>query len=1383
MSSVEKPANLVIPYDPQNVESLRQGLKLYRQYIQREESFHEFYCHVTFKVEENGDDAIGNLLQDSITRTLIRYVGARLEEIKPETNLGDCVYEEETAFFLRALNYAELESELEQTAITLTALSRRINDSSEMWISDTEVLGLLPLFMLALKYPQYTYHLASYIVPYWDEEHAPFGGEVLAIVVSHHGYNHHMLKAFCYCDNYMARAKMFTLEAMRRINIQEVQGKQRLQPLLEIFRQKPGEFELFKRLLKERYAAMDFLQYTSDPHEYNDDPIRSFVLSIVSPDLGTEWYDFDDKEESMSEAMFIGSVADDAAADLKIEIEEYLGRAIVEPKEYEEKEYSDIYYSRGTSEEQWKAFICEEFENGQQVWDYVLTGEQPEILDQIEACDAPKLMTDGNYKIAEKIDYYVGMFETFHSELASILNDVICDWRPDDEGDEYDECPRLLRLLDVMHRWNAKESFHADLIDQMVNEYKFISDKAFLRRYNGDWKILLYHCIDSFSGYSSNIALAEAQMVYQVSLDNRDELKNIIENEDYPQVSDEFRVGPQRETILAMCAAIVYFDRENDTKDDLNQYLLSLLDQQLVRALMDQMSETSHFVCGSKTPSWQYIEPEEEVLKQINQDWGVVEQYLNVQHDDVVQATICFDKQQKLDDDDDSLFFQQKRYRFLRDFDRRAQKLLVAAHVVSKQKNSPIKDFCERFVELWVRIAPCKTCRMLGHFYNVSRYGDFESEEFMRQNAALTDKIVGITDVGATAFVTENLISEVRSGEDYQEVLQPMFEVYKQETQTDEPEQQLLHLSLSLIPPRYKQIFMGQLHKYGPAIDPDYFETELRRIVQLRVKQRILNTIHEDRDFNDEERTALKLIEDYAHLKQPATQAQIEELVTMMESRYIEDFNGPYQAAEVDFLFWFASDVLKDNLLQVYIHHSEMSFTKLHDSDDESQKRWLCERALSLGMRRIKLFESIIDHHWEECLDIFPDQLELASLTNELSVENLYDLLVELAKRINYQLLIESHAEHRSRRIRDLVRDIQSGKYTKNEFDLIELINFGIYAEAGSDGEIEAAKQAQQEDEEGFVATHKLEHRKETLLVEAKVGLTIGMRVGYFEDDRPKEELPETITLNARVHHPYINTHDGYLSEWDLQLEVDTSCYIGWTFSHKSLCVPGMYKVEMLDCNGNVVESKTFHVVQSKPFLTDHLIEKYQDGSLTQEHVGSMNVHDSALNIIDVIDNCGSLNIANRLPNNVVHVYQHYDNNELVFLEFRLNENTPKHWYRAANQLRPYIEKRVKGKQLLIGSNIAIENALSNFSLWQTALSVESPIQFIRPDSEHADSIIALHVEKKAFRTLFGYSKEGELCRIIIVPLRVGMLHRFLLHMITKIARQVSENHGVPNAI
>jgi len=1386
MSVLENPSALTISYNPKNVESLRQGLQYYRKLIQQEDAFCDFYCHVTFALEENSDDSITDLLEDSVAKTIFTFCGRDVEKLSSEQKLNDRCVDPETAFFMRALLHPELEAELEQTAITLNTVSRRVNNSSEMWISDTEVLGLNLMFMLALKYPQYTYLLASYIVPYWDTEHAPFGEEVLAIVVSHHGYSHDMLKAFCYCDNHMARAKMFTLAATSYGEQNGAMGQNQSQSLLDIFRNQPEEFSTFKQMLKERFAAVDYLQYTDDSRHYNEDPIRSIVLSLVETDSGTECYDLDDKGEAMSKAIFIDGLADDAAADLKIEIEGYLGRQIVENKEEEEDEYSDIYYIYGTGIEQWKAFVWEEFDNGRQVWDYVITGENPDILDQVEPCDASALMKAGNYKLAEKIDYFVGHYESFHSELERIIYDLIADWTfngdDDEKPNEAEERVKLFRMLDVIYCWNDKQGFDPNFIDKMVNEYEFFSDKEFMTRYNGDWKALFFHCVESFSGYSSNVEQSEATTLYQISLEHRDEVKTIIENGDFPQEHPEFPQEQPRETILGLCASIAHFDQLNGTKDTLNQYVLSALNEHLVAAIYDAIAQTSEFVCAPKIPEWQYEEPEATVLNQIKQDWLVVEQYFNGEHDDTEAALVKFEKHHRRSDKDTELFRVQPRYCYLRDYDNKAQKLLLAAQVLSKHAESPIQKFAERFVELWLRLAPTKTCRMLAYFYNISHFGNVDADEFHQQNQKLVNQMAGITDVGATAYVVENLISEVPSGADYQVVFALLFKQYQDEMALPE-KQRVLHQALKVILQRYTQIFMAQLHKFNPELVPEYFENTLVNIIPLRVRQRIEDTIHDDRELSDEEKHDIEVARQYVSLKTRATKEQVDQLVKIMESRYIEDFCTPWGEAEVDFLFWYASDVLKDNLLQIYIHHSEMDISDLHYDRDTTQQRWLCERAYALGMSKIKLFEFIVEEDWTECLDIFPDQLELAPLTKELSTEDLHTLLVELAKLGNYEPLIATFTNHSSRRIRDLIVEINTGRYSKKDSDSIEVVEFGIFAEGGTPEQIEAAEQEKTAEEEDFVSIHSLEHRKETLLIEAEVGRTFGMRIGYFSDDRPEEEFPETMDLKVRVHHPYIHSHDGYLSEWDIELSLDCRSYVGWTFSHKSLCVPGIYRIDIVDGESNIIESKTFHVVEKRPILTDDLVERYQNDSLTQQHMGSINIHDNALNIIDVKDPCDTLNLGHRLSNNLVNIYSYSENNQLAFSELRLSEKTPKHWYVAPNQLRPFIEKRVKGKQLLLGSSSAISCALANLSLWQSELGAKSPIKLFQPDQAQADSVLAIHLQRLGFRLLFGYSNEGELCRILVAPQKVGLLRRLLLRMMAKVARNTIEDKGVPKAL
>jgi hypothetical protein len=195
------------------------------------------------------------------------------------------------------------------------------------------------------------------------------------------------------------------------------------------------------------------------------------------------------------------------------------------------------------------------------------------------------------------------------------------------------------------------------------------------------------------------------------------------------------------------------------------------------------------------------------------------------------------------------------------------------------------------------------------------------------------------------------------------------------------------------------------------------------------------------------------------------------------------------------------------------------------------------------------------------------------------------------------------------------------------------------------------------------------------------------------------------------------------------------------------------------------------------------LVERYQNDSLTQQHMGSINIHDNALNIIDVKDPCGTLNLGHRLSNNLVNIYSYSENNQLAFCELRLSEKTPKHWYVAPNQLRPFIEKRVKGKQLLLGSSSAISSALANLSLWQSELGAKSPIKLFQPDQAQADSVLAIHLQRLGFRLLFGYSNEGELCRILVAPQKVGLLRRLLLRMMAKVARNTIEDKGAPKTL
>ncbi|WP_236689199.1 DUF3859 domain-containing protein [Photobacterium angustum] len=574
---------------------------------------------------------------------------------------------------------------------------------------------------------------------------------------------------------------------------------------------------------------------------------------------------------------------------------------------------------------------------------------------------------------------------------------------------------------------------------------------------------------------------------------------------------------------------------------------------------------------------------------------------------------------------------------------------------------------------------------------------------------------------------------------------------------------------------------MTELKQFNSALVPDYFEQTLLDLVINRVTQRIQNTIHDKREFNQQELHDIEVVRQYLLLDTPTSSAQIDAVVSMMEKRYINDFNSPYGGVELDKLFWHLSSVQQDNLMQIYIHHSDMSFEVLCQWRNEEQQYWLCERALLLGMNTLQLLRLILREQWHNCLVLLPNQGVLAELAQTLNIETLYQLLINVAKLGNFEHFVTSFKDHASRRIRDLVADIQNGKYAPLHSSLLEVINYGIYTEVGTVEDGEVAELDDDTDDE-FVTVTQLEHQKETLLVEAEVGVMIGMRVGYFSDDE-EQALPEVLAFKVRVHHPYIRSHDGYVSQWDSEVTLDYSCYVGWTFSHKSLCVEGIYKIELHDLNDNVIESKTFHVVSKRPLLVDALIEQYQSSDLLQQQVGCLNLSDKALAIVDAKKHCDTLNIAHQLENSLINVYSYFDDKQLAFSELRLNDSSVQHWYIASNQLRMFIEKRVKGKKLLLGTAAATKFALDNKQQWHKVVNRKSPVSLFQPQESKADNVLALHLDKGGFRTLVGYSADGKPCCIVLAHMKLGLFRRLLLRMVAKVAQNAISDKGLPSTL
>lgn len=92
--------SLVVEYDPQSLESIRQALRHYREALLQENAFDNDHCHVRCQVNSKSDDQIGSLVENKIAQEVFAYVGYSYKsDIQPTQLLNSTYLTSEGAFF------------------------------------------------------------------------------------------------------------------------------------------------------------------------------------------------------------------------------------------------------------------------------------------------------------------------------------------------------------------------------------------------------------------------------------------------------------------------------------------------------------------------------------------------------------------------------------------------------------------------------------------------------------------------------------------------------------------------------------------------------------------------------------------------------------------------------------------------------------------------------------------------------------------------------------------------------------------------------------------------------------------------------------------------------------------------------------------------------------------------------------------------------------------------------------------------------------------------------------------------------------------------------------------------------------------------------------
>lgn len=537
-----KETKIEIKYIPGNTESMRNALITYKNLIDSGEAFEDSYCIAHFLPQEQGNISIFDY---------------------KSTLAG------ETLFFKYAVEILELKKDLIETFESIVSYSRKLNDSSEMWLTDEMPFAANALDYFINKYPEYGYLLASFLVPYWDDEHMSEPLFLLGTWSDKLGVTKDTLKAFCYCDNSDARKIMLGYDPYDSIEVNE-----KLFSPIQYLREDPKHFQEFKDILIERFKNMPYLQYTDDERYYDENPLKNFILDMLYQEYPYDIYDDNFDKTLWLTNTFVNKSAEEEILDLKIYIENILKTSIVLDKsEYFKKlkknEYKNPPNLRKKSEyEKWEELILNIYPNGKKLWEYIIFGTNNEVLEEVLVLD---IINEGLLKKCElakefQDTYCEDLIDIIHIFIKSFMKERIFKLKLTNDNE-------ILRLYDVLHLSLNKLILTENIIDTL-NESS--TNVNIFNRYQVDTMKMIKYKLSSLKKrrrYTSNFIKDQLFSIYNLVQKNRIQFKNELENDFINKEYSNYIDSTFLSSYTLAGAYILLKDEENNIEDDLTNFL------------------------------------------------------------------------------------------------------------------------------------------------------------------------------------------------------------------------------------------------------------------------------------------------------------------------------------------------------------------------------------------------------------------------------------------------------------------------------------------------------------------------------------------------------------------------------------------------------------------------------------------------------------------------------------------------------------------------------------------------------------------------------------------------------------------------------------------
>lgn len=359
----------------------------------------------------------------------------------------------EDTFFAYALTYKSLNKIVLDTLFEIINYSREKNSTEYLWADDdSNLIGLGTIYAFAKLYPEYTYLLGLYLIPYWDDEHALYALDCAIALADEMGICRDTLKLFCYSDNSFLRDSIFD-------------------NMTAWFRENKSEYDWFKTTLKERFMTYPFIQY-SESYAVKH-PIDEFYLSLISgrPDHNS----CEEPESSDFSDFFVYGNTDLEASNLEKEIIEFINKPLIQEKKAKKKKKSRNPLLT------WQNFIEAEFKYGREIWAYIYSGGDRTVLYYLNGLyeDIAFVVAESNYEVKKYIPDWISDTKTFFEELSHISEDLFYYFKNNFAMVYRD---MIIRFTDFLYELSGRKPFDEDYINMLVDDYG-ISESLIHERY------------------------------------------------------------------------------------------------------------------------------------------------------------------------------------------------------------------------------------------------------------------------------------------------------------------------------------------------------------------------------------------------------------------------------------------------------------------------------------------------------------------------------------------------------------------------------------------------------------------------------------------------------------------------------------------------------------------------------------------------------------------------------------------------------------------------------------------------------------------------------------------------------------------------------------